>query len=50
MVLETKLDKSFIQGQFKISGFSRAFRHDRKVVYKVGWQTQNDGSKQLEAT
>ena len=29
MVAETKLDKSFPQGQFKISGFSRPFRLDR---------------------
>ena len=29
MVSETKLDESFPQGQFKISGFSKLFRHDR---------------------
>ena len=29
MVSETKLDESFPQGQFKISGFSRPFRLDR---------------------
>ena len=28
MVSETKLDGSFPQGQFKIIGFSRPFRHD----------------------
>ena len=28
MVSETKLDESFRQGQFKISGFSRPLRHD----------------------
>ena len=30
MVSETKLDESFPQGQFKISSFSKPFRHDRK--------------------
>ena len=29
MVSETKLDESFRQGQFKISGFSRPFRLNR---------------------
>ena len=29
MVSETRLDESFAQGQFKISGFSRPFRLDR---------------------
>ena len=29
MISETKLDKSFPQGQFKISGFRRSFRLDR---------------------
>ena len=29
MVSETKLDESFPQRQFKISGFSRLFRPDR---------------------
>ena len=28
MVSETQLDESFPQGQFKISGFGRPFRHD----------------------
>ena len=29
MISETKLGESFPQGQFKISGFNRPFRHDR---------------------
>ena len=29
MVSETKLDESFPQGQFKITGFSRPFRLNR---------------------
>ena len=29
MVSETQLNESFPQGQFKIIGFSRPFRHDR---------------------
>ena len=32
MVSETKLDESFPQGQFKISGFSRPFRLDRNSI------------------
>ena len=32
MVSETKLDESFPQGQFKISGFSRPFRLARNSI------------------